>query len=57
VRLTTMVDLLTAQAALTTARQTQIQDITTAYIDLANLANALGYIEIPQDLAHAKAAS
>jgi len=52
-----MVDLLTAQAALTTARQTQIQDITTAYIDLANLANALGYIEIPQDLAPAKAAS
>jgi len=57
VGLATMVDLLTAQAALTTARQTQIQDITTGYIDLANLANALGYIEIPQGLAPAKAAS
>ncbi|WP_319803964.1 TolC family protein [Acidithiobacillus sp. HP-11] len=50
VGLATMVDLLTAQATLTTAQQTQIQDITTGYIDLANLANALGYIEIPHDL-------
>ncbi len=50
VGLATMVDLLTAQATLTSARQTQIQDITTGYIDLANLANALGYIQIPHSL-------
>ncbi len=57
VGLATMVDLLTAQATLTTAQQTEIQDITTGYIDLANLANALGYIEIPHDLTSLRAAS
>lgn len=48
VGLATMLDLLTAQATLTTAEQTRIQDITTAYTQLANLANALGMIGLPQ---------
>lgn len=46
VGLATMLDVLTAQAALTNARQTQIQDITTGYLDLANMADALGYVRI-----------
>ncbi|PZD79890.1 IS1595 family transposase [Acidithiobacillus ferrooxidans] len=47
VGLSTMLNLLTAQATLTTAEQTRIQDITTAYVQLANLANALGMIGLP----------
>lgn len=47
VGLATMLDVLTAQAALTTAQQTEIQDITTSYVQLANLADALGYIGFP----------
>jgi outer membrane protein TolC len=42
-----MLNLLTAQATLTTAEQTRIQDMTTAYVQLANLANALGMIGLP----------
>ncbi len=48
VGLSTMLNLLTAQATLTTAEQTRIQDITTAYVQLANLANALGMIGLPK---------
>ncbi len=47
VGLATMLDVLTAQATLTTAEQTAIQDVTTAYVQLANLADALGYIGLP----------
>ncbi len=47
VGLSTMLNLLTAQATLTTAEQTRIQDMTTAYVQLANLANALGMIGLP----------
>ncbi|MFA7496146.1 MAG: TolC family protein [Acidithiobacillus sp.] len=47
VGLSTMLNLLTAQATLTTAEQTRIQDITTAYVQLANLANALGMVGLP----------
>ena len=50
VGLATMVTVLTDQAALTTAEQTRIQDITTSYVDLANLANALGLIGLPKKL-------
>jgi len=50
VGLATMIDVLTAQANLTTAEQTEIQDLTTSYTDLANLADALGYIALPQKL-------
>lgn len=50
VGLATMIDVLTAQATLTTAEQTEIQDLTTSYTDLANLADALGYIALPQAL-------
>ncbi|PKY11516.1 transporter [Acidithiobacillus marinus] len=49
VGLSTMLNLLTAQATLTTAEQTRIQDITTAYVQLANLANALGLISLPKE--------
>jgi len=49
VGLASMLNLLTAQATLTTAEQTQIQDITTGYVQLANLANALGMIGLPKD--------
>ncbi len=47
VGLATMLDVLAAQAALTTAKQTAIQDVTTAYVQLADLADALGYIGLP----------
>jgi len=50
VGLATMIDVLTAQATLTTAEQTEIQDLTTSYTDLANLADALGYIALPRKL-------
>ncbi len=51
VGLATMLNLLSAQATLTTAEQTRVQDITTAYTQLANLANALGMIGLPKDRA------
>ncbi|MDA8389235.1 MAG: TolC family protein [Gammaproteobacteria bacterium] len=51
VGLATMLAVLTAQAALTTAEQTAIQDVTTAYVQLANLADALGYIGLPAQAA------
>ncbi len=50
VGLATMIDVLTAQATLTTAEQTEIQNLTTSYTDLANLADALGYIGLPPQL-------
>jgi outer membrane protein TolC len=50
VGLTTMLNVLTAEATLTTAEQTEIQDITTSYTQLANLANALGYIGFAKTL-------
>ncbi|WP_298172949.1 TolC family protein, partial [Acidithiobacillus sp.] len=50
VGLSTMLNLLTAEATLTTAEQTEIQDITTSYTQLANLADALGYIGLPHTL-------
>lgn len=55
VGLSTMLNLLTAEATLTTAEQTEIQDITTSYTQLANLADALGYIGLPHTLQDAKA--
>ncbi|UTV82237.1 TolC family protein [Acidithiobacillus sp. YTS05] len=50
VGLATMLNLLSAQATLTTAEQTRVQDITTAYTQLANLANALGLIGLPRNV-------
>ncbi len=49
VGLATMLNLLSAQATLTSAEQTRVQDITTAYTQLANLVNALGMIGLPRN--------